>query len=259
MQLRDRQVFLISSNQCSREAGWGKARGGGRGAWQYPAFWGWCSESGGQGWVRWISTTSQGSRISAAGTQHLSSGLYPSQSTRYWSLPLWHHKLRSSRTIYAGAPFTVTGPEELANSCIVRSACPFDYGWCPAVRLTFMCKECTRRELVSMVRWKAGHSDGKHVAMAVWNTVGILGRGMNQQNFKNWSTITMMTVWLSEGGRSVMKSTAMCDHGWTGTGEVETTHTSGRTSPPRLPWWATNTAWRWSAVCFGRLGVPRRV
>lgn len=60
--------------------------------------------SGRPGWDLWKSATSEGSRISATGTQHCSLGPYPSQSTKYCSLPTLRPELGSW---YAGAPLTV--------------------------------------------------------------------------------------------------------------------------------------------------------
>ncbi len=50
--------------------------------------------------------------------------------------------------------------------------------------------------------------------LAVIITVGRPLRGRSRQDLENRSTITSMHVLPSESGRSVMKSTPRCDHGW---------------------------------------------
>ncbi len=57
----------------------------------------------------WNSSVRAGSRMSLALTQDLSSGPYPSQSTRYWSIPPWRRESRSYLTWYASSPSSRMG------------------------------------------------------------------------------------------------------------------------------------------------------
>ncbi len=56
------------------------------------------------GWLLWKSVVSDGSRMSLASTQDLTSGPYPSQSKRYCRTPPRHRESRISWTWYASSP-----------------------------------------------------------------------------------------------------------------------------------------------------------